>query len=155
MPESETETETKPSSSQSVFTTPDPTDENPDEEGPPRSNLDRARAATDQLGDRRHQAALDTGTVRSPGGHRAACRRAAWTDHGPQAQRLAHQHPDWPPERIADALDRRSVPASESRHPALVASRQPPPDDEPPGNYDTGIAAARTAIEEANRKATG
>lgn len=86
-------------------------------------HLRTGRAACGVVAQRHHDDACETGVVRHKASHLAACERSALTDHLADAQRIAHEHPDWTPAQIADRLMRSSVPLEESRHPVVVAQR--------------------------------
>lgn len=166
LPETETETETYllPSQSDSPPGPPNDDDDRAEPNPPPADRQTRAVAATRLLGDRAHQAAADRGDVRATtdhgiNAHRDACRAGARRDHLAAAQRHAHDHPDWTPDRIADQIthdtrpvERRTVPAEESTHPEHVRARlagerqDPKPDPAPASVVADARARALAAL---------
>ena len=154
-----THTSSSQSDSRPAEANAEPDDEEPQQptdDPPPTGVQARAVAAVELVGDQRHQAAAERGDVRRPDAHRSACRNGARTDHLADAQRLAHEHPDWTVVRIADRLTRASVPVDESRHPAVVAQRRtadadPPPPAATPAAAHAAADQARAAIAETLR----
>lgn len=134
---------------------PDP-DPSPRPTSDPDDRARRARAACEHIGQQAHQERLDAGTVTSPPAHRRSVIAGAIADHHDQAIQLAGQHPDWTPERIANAITGTgAVPLDESQHPAVLADRtRIRYDDADPLDRQTTAdraAAARAALAESQR----
>lgn len=100
----------------------------PDEgtDAPMGTRQERGDAAVRLFGNRQADKALNVpGQVRSdPERYRQSCIDGATAEHGPRAHQLAHEHPTWPPERIADELGRRANPGDDWVSPKAMYEAQ-------------------------------